>query len=249
MIENLTLRFGGIVALDRVSFTVEPGTICGVIGPNGAGKTSLFNCLSRLYQPQSGNVRLSGIDLLCLSADSVAKHGLARTFQHLALFESMSVRENVVIGTHSSLGEGFIAHALRTMATKQRAEEAFRRADELLELVGLTRHAGVRVSELSFGERKRVELARAMASRPKIILLDEPAAGLNHEEVESLGLLFRRIRDDLGTALLLVEHHMNLVMKISDRVVVLEFGRKVVEGAPQLVRQHPDVIRAYLGVA
>ncbi len=246
-VHDVRVRFGGIVALDGVSFGVGAGRIVGLIGPNGAGKTTLFNCVSRLYECESGEIAFGGVSLLAHPRHRVAGLGIGRTFQNLALFRSMSVLDNVMVGHHSRTRAGFLANALRLPAAAREDRATHDKAMALIAALGLQAHAATPVADLPFGTQKRVELARALAAEPKLLLLDEPASGLNHEEVEALGTLVQELRSRFSLTVLLVEHHMGLVMRISDRVVALNFGRVIAEGAPDEVQRHPDVIHAYLG--
>jgi branched-chain amino acid transport system ATP-binding protein len=247
-VEGVTVRFGGITALDGISFSVAAGHIVGLIGPNGAGKTTLFNCLSRLYSCNEGSILFEGKPLTDTPVHGIASLGIGRTFQNLALFRTMTVRQNILVGGHCRTHSGFFENALRLPRVRREERILQAHADQLVELLDLGHVAQTRVMDLPFGTQKRVELGRALASQPKLLLLDEPAGGLNHEEVAALMDLLRRVRERLSLTMLLVEHHMNLVMRVSDKVVALDFGKIIADGTPAEIQSNADVIRAYLGV-
>ena len=247
-VQEVSVRFGGIIALDGLSFTIDEGQICGLIGPNGAGKTTMFNVISRIYDATEGHVLFRGKELLTAEAHDIAKLGIARTFQNLALFPTMTLLENVMVGAHSQGSAGFWRSTLRIGTHKYEAELR-EEAGELLRRLHLDHLAFRPAVGLPFGTLKRLEIARALASKPTFLLMDEPASGLTHAEVDELGGTIKQVRDEFGLTVLLVEHHMALVMGISDKVVAMEFGRKIAEGTPSAVQSNERVIAAYLGTS
>ena len=245
-VRDVSVRFGGIVALDGLTFVIKQGDICGLIGPNGAGKTTMFNVVSRIYDPFQGSILFDGKDLLTVPAHEIADLGIARTFQNLALFPSMSLLENVMVGAHSQGSVGFVRAITRIGAQKENRVIAAK-SRELLRDLKLEKFARHPAAGLPFGTLKRLEIARALAASPKFLLLDEPAAGLTHSEVDELADTIVSLREKFKLTILLVEHHMSMVMKISDQVVAMEFGRKIAEGTPSQIQSDENVVRAYLG--
>jgi branched-chain amino acid transport system ATP-binding protein len=246
-IEELVVRFGGVIALDEASLSVETGSICGLIGPNGAGKTTLFNCVSRLYEPDAGEIVFDGRDLLARAPHEIPELGIARTFQNLGLFGSMTVCENVMLGAHSRTRPTFAGASLRPRRTGARDRALRAEAQEVLTRLNLADVAEHPAAGLPYGTLKRVELARALLQRPQLLMLDEPASGLNHAEVRALADLIRELRDQLDLTVLLVEHNMGMVMDLCDQVVVLDAGRGIAAGEPRHVQEDERVIQAYLG--
>lgn len=246
-VEGVTVRFDGIVALDGASFSVQPSQICGLIGPNGAGKTTLFNCVSRIYTPQQGTIVFNGIDILRRQRREIVDLGIARTFQNLGLYPTLTILENVLIGAHRRMNASFMGSALWLSSLRQREAALVGEARNLLAQLGLDAVIDQRPGELPFGTLKRAELARALMSRPKLLMLDEPANGLAHAEVDELAERILALKREFQFAILLVEHHMGMVSAICDHVVVLDLGRKIAEGTPAAVSREPAVMAAYLG--
>lgn len=241
------MRFDGLLALDDVSFTVRDGEIVGLIGPNGAGKTTALNLISRFYDPVAGHIRFNGHDLLAYRPHDVVGLGIARTFQNVELFPSLTVRENLLVGQHGGVRTGLVAAALSLPRVRAEEHRLRQQATSVLAFLELTPLTDLPAAILPFGLQKRVELGRALVSQPRLLLLDEPAAGLNPAETQALGELLRRVRDEFGCALLIIEHDMGLVMELCERIVVLDFGRVIAQGTPEAVAHDPLVIEAYLG--
>ena len=247
VVKDVRLSFAGVVALDGVSFEVNPGELFAIIGPNGAGKTSIFNCLNGVYHPQEGSIGLDGQSLLGMKPNRIAKLGIARTFQNIELFENLTVLDNILLGRHLHFSYGPLAAAVYKGRAKREEIANRAKAEDIIDFLEIQPFRKSLVGMLPYGVQKRVELGRALAMDPTILLLDEPAAGMNLEETEDIARFILDIKEELGIAMILVEHDMGLVMDIADRVMVLDFGRKIADGAPEVVQRDAEVIRAYLG--
>lgn len=246
-VSELSMRFGGLVAVDKVALNISEQQIVSIIGPNGAGKTTIFNCLSGFYRPSSGQVQFKGQPIFGMPGFKIARLGMVRTFQHVRLFKEMTVLENLLVAQHRHLNTNFLAGLFKTPAFRRSEREGLELAHYWLEKVQLTEFANRTADNLSYGQQRRLEIARCMAARPKLLMLDEPAAGLNPNETHELNDLIRDLRDNEGVSILLIEHDMKLVMGISDYIYVVNQGRPLAEGTPEQVRNNADVIKAYLG--
>ena len=246
-VSSLLMRFQGITALDTVSFTMAPGSITSLIGPNGAGKTTMFNCITGMYRPTSGRVAFDGADITAEAAHEISRHGIARTFQNLALFAGLTVLENLLVGAYRQGSSGLLQGALRTPRARREQQAAVAAATEVLEFLGMPETAGLLPGEMSYGRQKQVEFARALMQKARLVLLDEPMAGMSAAEKGAMTALIQRARREFNMSFLIVEHDIPVIMDISDKIVVLDFGRKIAEGTPHEVQANKTVIAAYLG--